>query len=381
MIRYLYILSVFALFCVPAEAWTPDAWPAKLNSPRETVGTGRAKDYWAKDCYSSICERASAGYAIKLGWNGRIPHPDAPRFFRSEHGNLWIMKHWVTNYARFFVDPTQMGTNGNFNVWMNENKQVVFDPHTYTWVTNYPDSFPTFSNLQSLVTAARVPANFFSVTFWRDIGGFADLPDDEILPGYDRSDYGWDGLRRVITNLYCAPAQARPIGLGVGVANYWGGYGESTNFSSTNCLERNEEARSMALGAGTYAYTNVHDFAGFLSRTSPDLFCSVWIAAKTKYDVGLFPNVTTQVLTKAFKLYLTTSGNTFVPAGRYTYAEDVVVNGLLTNGISANAYGESGFVGWPATIDCDTWMSSEFDASYKLDDPLAYVEFSGFIYE
>lgn len=366
--------------CGSVEAWMSDAWPAKLNSPRERVGTGRAEDYWAKDCYSSICERASAGYAPRLGWDGRIPHPDAPHFFRSEHGNLMVMKHWITNYARFFIDPTQMGTNGNFNVWMDENKQVVFDYHTWTWKTNYPDSFPTFSNLQSLVTAANVPANFFSTTFWRDIGGFVDLPDAEILPGYDRSDYGWDGLRRVITNLYCAPALVRPIGLGVGVVNYWGGWGESTNVNVTNCVERNEEARSMALGAGTFTLTNVHDFAGYWSGTSPTLLQSLWYAAKTKYEVGLFHNVTTQVLTKTFKLYLTTSGNTYVPAGRYTYAEDVVVNGLLTNGISANAYGESGFLGWPA-IDCETNADTFFDASYELGDPIAYVEFSEFIYE
>lgn len=347
-----------------------DAWPAAETSPRKAVGTdGRAKDYWVKDCYSAICERA---YATMSRRGQSLQPPDEPVFYRSTWSSLVKFKIWVASYSSKFINHTVTAGSGTFDAWIEANKVIAFDPRTYTYTTNYPDKFPYFTNLATLGIAAHVPTNFFTVTFWRDIGGYVGEPDARIQSGYTRADYGFDGLRRILTNLYCIDGEVG-IASQPGVVNYWGGIGdvEQSN-TSTECSERMAAAKSEALGSGKFTETN-QSWAGFFSIIDPVAEVAAWEAGQVKYQL-VYPviNNTNPTLYKIAQLYTTVGGP-------HTFSEQVVILPLQNMNVSAHSYGESGFLSW-GPVDCTNYEAGFSSKNYDYGNPITYIKLSGLKY-
>lgn len=203
------------------RGYTPGAWPASNVSPRAlggldarnwddaapTGGTkriGSLKDIWAGDIYHGLWEKTVISQNIAAGSN-----LVKATWYRTERANLVAFKQAFPGIATGFVDFAE--TPSSVASYMT---------------TSLTQVLPTFT-VSNLLIRAGLPTNYLTYTPYRMIGGYGSL-DGAVTPsnvqaGFTVKDYGWDGLKRMITNLTCT--QVRPTCNSFGRNTAWSGCG------------------------------------------------------------------------------------------------------------------------------------------------------------
>lgn len=201
-------LSLWLLMVVACDAytytgrgWTPWAWPASNQSPTDihgndgrnwndaapTGGTKRIaslKDLWVGDVYHALWEKTVISQNLTAGSN-----LVKATWYRTERANLVAFKQAFPAIAGGFVDFA--ATEATVVSYM---------------ITSGTQVLPTFT-VSNLLIRAGLPTNYLTYTPYRMIGGYGSL-DGAVTPsnvaaGFTVKDYGWDGLKRMITNLTC----------------------------------------------------------------------------------------------------------------------------------------------------------------------------------
>lgn len=151
-----------------------------------------AKDVWRVEIGGALLERMAAVGAT----NDTVLDDWFPPRFGWEHDYISAMKSNVLAVAGQYLNLAYTNASGVF--------------------TNYHDtSLECFSNrfwtTESLLSYCSLPTNFFEFTPARFLGagGPTNHFGDEMLAGYSDSDYGWEGMYRVVNALdYYEPGAA-----------------------------------------------------------------------------------------------------------------------------------------------------------------------------
>lgn len=200
-IVFFCLVTACHAYTYTGRGWTPWAWPASNMSPRATSGnTGRnwddaaptggtkriasLKDLWVGDVYHALWEKTIISQNIAAGSN-----LVKATWYRTERANLVAFKQAFPGIAVRFVDFA--ATEATVVSYM---------------ITSGASRLPTFT-VSNLLIRAGLPTNYLTYTPYRMIGGYGSLEGAvtaaEVAVGFSPKDYGWDGLKRMITNLTC----------------------------------------------------------------------------------------------------------------------------------------------------------------------------------
>lgn len=271
MPRAINILAciLFATTChgytYTGRGYTPGAWPASNVSPRAlggldarnwddaapTGGTkriGSLKDIWVGDIYHALWEKTVISQNLAAGSN-----LVKATWYRTERANLVAFKQAFPGIAGGFVDFAS--TEATVVSYMTTSGTQVL---------------PTFT-VSNLLIRAGLPANYLTYTPYRMIGGYGSL-DGSVTPsnvqsGFTVKDYGWDGLKRMITNL--TTTQVVPDcnkGSMLGATEWRGRSSEASGWSGAKaCAIVNVSSNSNCAGYPHGQYYN-YGFPFYASR-------------------------------------------------------------------------------------------------------------------
>lgn len=183
--------------------WDGSAWPAYLHS--------RGGQVQASNIYAALRERA---YAVE-DYSGTVP--SAPSWYRSQRANLVNYKANAKTMAAYYVNPAFV-TNGSLEGYLNGATNIP--SRLSVNYVNVDFGNTGFSNLYAVL---KIPTNFFDYTPYRGLDGVGPFTNDTTVghaygwtnsdtlaggsyfPGsrtnWYTTDYGWDTLRHVVTNL------------------------------------------------------------------------------------------------------------------------------------------------------------------------------------
>jgi hypothetical protein len=181
-IRFLIALAAILFSALPSiAAWDERFWPASEKPTRISAGPNRAfqSDVVTSNIFRAVDERLWA--ATKTTGTGYNQYPYDARF---PDKHLAEMKLQLRNAISSFLDQTSFPT--------------PFDPTSVIVTTSSNSSLQLITwNESSLLAYCGLPADFFNVTPPRNLAAHPGITS----PGINYANYGWDAMRRVITNL------------------------------------------------------------------------------------------------------------------------------------------------------------------------------------
>jgi hypothetical protein len=180
-IRYLFTVLAVALLAtfiaaLPSQAaWDDRFWPANEKTPRKKDGANWVfqSDVVTSNIYYAVDERIRA-VAITVGI-GYEEYPYGPRF---ADRSLHEMKQLLEPRIKDYLDQTRFSS--------------PYDP-TSAQMTNL-----IFWNVTNILIHCELPTNFFSYTPPRNLAGHEGTGAEHWT---NSAGYGWDAMRKVITNL------------------------------------------------------------------------------------------------------------------------------------------------------------------------------------